>query len=161
MISESGITLKAIGVVRNGIKERPSQGWGEIISDIVIHSSLTEALDNLDEFSHIIIIWWMHQVVAHLGQVRTKIHPTKRGELPVGDLPVVGLFATRSPNRPNPVGKTTVRLLQREGNILRVKGLDAVDGTPVIDIKPYIPGYDSATDAKAPLWITNRRAKYY
>jgi tRNA-Thr(GGU) m(6)t(6)A37 methyltransferase TsaA len=72
------------------------------------------------------------------------------------ELPLVGLFATRSPYRPNPVGKAAVRLLQRRGNVLRVRGLDAIDGTPVIDIKPYIPGYDSATDAKAPQWITRK-----
>ena len=72
------------------------------------------------------------------------------------ELPLVGLFATRSPNRPNPVGIATVRLLERQGNILKVEGLDAIDGTPIIDIKPYIPGYDSATDAKVPPWITNQ-----
>ena len=135
----SGITLKVIGVVRRG----------ETTSDIVIDSSLTEALDNLDEFSHIIVLYWMHQVAA-LGQVPTKVHPMgKQG------IPLKGVFATRSPNRPNPVGKATVRLLQRQGNILKVEGLDAIDGTPIIDIKPYIPGYDSATNAKVPLWITN------
>ena len=54
------------------------------------------------------------------------------------------------------MGKATVRLLERHANILKVKGLDAIDGTPVIDIKPYIPGYDSANDAKVPLWIANQ-----
>ena len=53
-------------------------------------------------------------------------------------IPLKGVFATRSPNRPNPIGKATVRLLQRQGNILKVEGLDAIDGTPIIDIKPYI-----------------------
>ena len=144
----SGMTLKAIGIVRNGIKQPLRRDWGKIISDIVVDSSLTEALDGLDEFSHIVVIYWMHQVA---GQPPTKVHPMGRGELPL-----VGLFATRSPNRPNPVGKATVRLLQRQDNILKVEGLDALDGTPVIDIKPYIPGYDSATNAKVPSWITNR-----
>jgi tRNA-Thr(GGU) m(6)t(6)A37 methyltransferase TsaA len=85
------------------------------------------------------------------GEVPLKIHPRGRQELPL-----LGLFATRTPNRPNPVGKAMVRLLQRRGNILRVEGLDAIDGTPVIDIKPYIPGYDSVTNAKVPPWITNQ-----
>ena len=92
----------------------------------------------------------MHQV-ATAGQLRTKVHPRHRKELPL-----VGLFASRSPNRPNPVGKATVKLLQRKGNILKVEGLDAVNGSPIIDIKPYIPGYDSADDAKVPPWITNQ-----
>jgi len=72
------------------------------------------------------------------------------------ELPLVGRFATRSPSRPNPVGQATVKLLERHDNILKVKGLDAIDGTPVIDIKPYLPGYDSADGAKVPLWMTNQ-----
>jgi len=144
------MTLKAIGIVRNGIKQPPKQGWGEVVSEIVVNSSLAQALDGLEEFSHIIVLYWMHQVTAG-GQLPTKVHPMGKQELPP-----VGLFATRSPNRPNPVGKATVRLLERQGNILRVVGLDAIDGTPVIDIKPYLPGYDSVANAKVPLWITNQ-----
>lgn len=144
------MTLKAIGIVRSEIKQTSRQDCREIVSDIVIDSSLTEALDNLDDFSHIIVLYWMHQVPA-LSQVPAKVHPRGRHELPL-----VGLFATRAPYRPNPIGKATVRLLQRRGNILKVEGLDAIDGTPVIDIKPYIPRYDSVTDSKVPPWITSR-----
>ena len=144
-----GMTLKAIGIVRNGIEQTPGRGWEDVISDIVVDSSLTEALDNLEEFSHIIVLYWMHR--ADNEALPPKVHPMGRGELPL-----VGFFATRSPNRPNPVGKTTVRLIERNGNILKVKGLDAIDGTPVIDIKPYIPGYDSATDARVPPWIISQ-----
>ena len=142
------MTLKAIGIVRNGIKQPPKQGWEGITSEIVFDGSLTEALDNLDGFSHIIVLYWMHQAA---GQPLIKVHPQGKGELPL-----VGLFASRSPNRPNPVGTATVRLLERRGNILKVEGLDAIDGTPVIDIKPYIPGYDSVTNAEVPQWITNQ-----
>ena len=126
------MTLKAIGTVRKR----------ETTSDIVVNDNLTEALDGLEEFSHIIVLYWMHQA-ANRSQPPTKVHP--RGEQ---KLPLVGVFATRSPNRPNPVGKATVRLLERQGNTLKVSGLDAIDGTPVIDIKPYIPGYDSPIDSK-------------
>ena len=143
------MTLKAIGFVRNEIKRKGRQDCKEVISDVVIDSSLAEALDNLEEFSHIIVIYWMHKSTT--DSLPPKVHPMGQGELPL-----VGLFATRSPNRPNPIGKATVRLLNRKGNILRVEGLDAIDGTPVIDIKPYIPGYDSVTDAKVPQWITTR-----
>ncbi len=150
-----GMTLKAIGVVRNEVKQPLRHGWREIVSDIVVNSNLTEALDNLDEFSHIIVLYWMHQLPAG-KQLSLKVHPMGKTELPL-----VGRFATRSPNRLNPVGQATVRLLERRGNILKVKGLDAIDGTPVIDIKPYIPGYDSASDAKAPPWITNQKDEHY
>ncbi len=142
------ISLKAIGIVRNGVKQPMTEGWEKVVSDVVVDDSLTEALEGLEEFSHIIVIYWMQRAT---GQLSAKVHPMGRGELPL-----VGLFATRSPNRPNPLGKATVRLLERRDNILRVEGLDAIDGTPVIDIKPYIPGYDSATDAKVAPWITNQ-----
>jgi len=146
------ITLKPIGIVKNNVKRRPKHGynWREKVSEIVVDSSLTEALDTLDEFSHIIVIYWMHEVGTPT-QLPCKIHP--RGQQ---ELPLVGRFATRSPTRPNPIGKTTVRLLERQGNRLKVEGLDAIDGTPVIDIKPYIPGYDSVPDARVPLWVTNQ-----
>ena len=80
-----------------------------------------------------------------------KVHPMGRGELPL-----VGLFATRSPHRPNPLGETTVPLLKRQANVLTVEGLDAVDGTPVIDIKPYLPKYDSTTNPRVAPWLTNQ-----
>ena len=151
MVNESpSIILKAIGTIRNKIKQPAKRDWQKIISEIEIDSSLTEALDNLDEFSHIIVLFWVHQYPAE-GQLPLKIHPMGKIEIPL-----TGRFATRSPHRPNPVGKTTVRLLQRRGNILKVKGLDAIDGTPVIDIKPYIPGYDSPAHAKVPPWAAKQ-----
>jgi tRNA-Thr(GGU) m(6)t(6)A37 methyltransferase TsaA len=146
------ITLKPIGIVKNSVKQRPGHGynWQEVVSEIVVDNSLTEALDTLDEFSHIIVIFWMHEIDVP-PQLPSKIHP--RGQQ---ELPLVGRFATRSPNRPNPLGKTTVRLLEHCGNILKVTGLDAIDGTPVVDIKPYIPGYDSVADARVPTWAANQ-----
>ena len=145
------MTLKVIGIVRNEVKERPPAdfNWAETISEIVIDTSLTEALDGLEGFSHLIVLYWMHRLTP--GEVPLKIHPKGKPELPL-----TGLFATRTPNRPNPIGKTTVSLLQRRGNIFRVKGLDALDGTPVIDIKPYIPRSDLVADGKVPPWITSQ-----
>ena len=148
----AGMTLKSIGTVRNALKEPPGAGysWGNVVSEIILESNLTEALDNLDEFSHIIVLWWMHKA-GDTTQLPSKIHPRGKKELPL-----VGRFATRSPHRLNPIGKATVKLLERKGNILKVQGLDAIDGTPVIDIKPYLPGYDSVPDAKTPSWVVKR-----
>ena len=145
------ISLKPIGIVRNKVRQppKPPYDWDKVVSEIEIDRSLTEALDNLDEFSHIIVFYWMDKVVTN--QLPTKVHP--RGNK---KLPLVGLFATRSPKRPNPIGKTTVRLMKRQGNILTVAGLDATDGTPVIDIKPYLPRYDSVARAKVPWWVSKR-----
>ena len=128
------------------------EGWKEVISEIVIDASLTEALDNLEEFSHIIVLYWMHQAT---GKVPMKVHPKGKKEAPL-----VGLFASRSPNRPNSIGKTTVSLLERRSNILKVKGLDAINDTPVLDIKPYIPGDDSVSGAKVPEWLKKLHDKH-
>jgi endonuclease-3 related protein len=144
-IKQSRMTLKAIGTVRNEIGEPRHQGWEKVISEIVIDRRLAGALGGLEEFSHVKVLFWMHKAS---GEVPLKIHPESKVELPL-----VGLFATRSPQRPNPIGETTVRLLERRGNILKVEGLDAINGTPVIDIKPYIPRGDSVARAKVPSWI--------
>ena len=144
------MTLKAIGIVRNEIKQPLRHGWREIVSEIVVNRDLTEALDRLDEFSDSIVLYWMHQLPAG-KPLSLKVHPMGKPELPL-----VGRLAARSPSRPNLVGQATVRLLERRGNILKVKGLDAIDGTPVIDIKPYIHEYDSVANTEVPPWITNR-----
>ena len=110
-----------------------------------------EGLDGLEEFSHILVVFWMHKVPA-MRQPVCKIHPQGRA-----DLPLVGLFATRSPYRPNPVGVSAPRLVERKGNVLRVVGLDAIDGTPVLDIKPYLPHLDAPADYRGPDWVSKFR----
>ena len=148
----NGMTLKPIGTVKNALKESPGSGynWENEVSEIILEDDLIEALDNLDEFSHIIVLWWMHKG-GDTTRLPSKTHPRGKKELPL-----VGRFATRSPHRPNPIGKATVRLIERDGNMLKVQGLDTIDGTPVIDIKPYLPGYDSVPDAKVPSWVVKR-----
>ena len=139
--------LKPIGTVHNEIKQTGQRDFQSIVSEIVINKSLNEALDNLDEFSHIIVLYWMHQAD---NPPPLKVHPRRDPSIALK-----GVLATRSPSRPNPIGKATVRLLERRGNVLRVMGLDAIDGTPVIDIKPYLPGYDSVADARVPSWVSH------
>jgi tRNA-Thr(GGU) m(6)t(6)A37 methyltransferase TsaA len=142
------IKLKAIGTVRSGIKFPHHQGRPDLASEIIINKDLTDALDGLEQFSHIIVIWYVHKSRRPFPM---RVHP--RGD-PENKL--VGVLACRSPDRPNPIGKSTVRLLERRGNVLKVKGLDAIDGTPVLDIKPYIPGYDSVNNATAPKWARKK-----
>jgi tRNA-Thr(GGU) m(6)t(6)A37 methyltransferase TsaA len=139
------ITIKPIGWVRNEIKQLPRRQWKEVESEIILDPTMTEALDGVEEFSHIIVIFWMHKVFVK--NIPLKIHPQGRQEFPL-----VGLFATHAPYRPNPIGVTVVKLLKRKGNVLRVKGLDAIDGTPVLDIKSYFPS-DSITQVGAPDWV--------
>ena len=144
----SPMNLKAIGVVRSDFKKRTSARLDltKMTAEIEIDPQLTEALEGLEGFSHIIVLYWMHLAVFDKRQLKT--YPM--GKKVAG---VQGLFAVRTPNRPNPIGKTTVRLLERRGNILKVQGLDAIDGSLVLDIKHYIPGYDSASDATVPNWV--------
>lgn len=142
------INLIPIGVVKNGIRTPQRRDWKVVASEIIVEEDLREALDNIDEFSHIIVLYWMHRLDSSQRSIK-KVHPKGRK-----DLPLVGVLASRSPARPNPIGVAIVRLLERHDNVLRVIGLDAVDGTPVLDIKPYIPGYDSPTEAKIPNWVT-------
>ncbi len=146
---QSDIVLRPIGRVSNGLKEPPSprREWERTVSDIVINPELEEALEGIEEFSHIIVLFWLHR------QVGVEV-PLKQHARHHPGNPRRGLFALRSPIRPNPIGKTTVRLLRRRGNTLTVEGLDALDGSPVLDIKPYLPGYDAPPDATAPGWIT-------
>jgi tRNA-Thr(GGU) m(6)t(6)A37 methyltransferase TsaA len=139
------IKLRAIGAVRSGVKERGRQDSRDVVAEIEIDPALTEALDGLEEFSHIIIIYYMHESRQPFPM---KVRP-RHGTVPTP----VGVFASRSPDRPNALGKTTVKLLERCGNILKVQGLDAIDGTPVIDIKPYIPQIDAVTDTRVPRWV--------
>jgi len=139
-----------IGIVKSsvtGLKKVSKDNWETTISEIIINDDLEEALDQIESFSHIIVIYWMHQI-SPSQRMLMKVHP--KGNK---NLPLVGVIATRSPSRPNPIGITTVRLLERSGNVLKVIGLDAVDGTPILDLKPYIPGYDCPSDAKTPGWI--------
>jgi tRNA-Thr(GGU) m(6)t(6)A37 methyltransferase TsaA len=142
------INLTPIGFVRNSVTEPKKEDWQSVISEIIVNDNLKEALSGIDEFSHIIVIYWMHKTSPSERSV-TKVHPRRNQ-----NLPLVGVFATRSPARANPIGVATVKLLERRDNVLKVIGLDAIDGTPVLDIKPHIPGSDSPAAARTPAWLS-------
>jgi len=145
------ISLKPIGIVRNEVQGPMRGGWEDVTSEIVVEEELRESLEGLEEFSHILVVYWMHRVPQG-ARPPGKVHPQGRA-----DLPLVGLFATRAPFRPNSLGVCVARLLARNGNVLRVMSLDAIDGTPVIDIKPYMPPLDSPSDVRVPDWVTKLR----
>lgn len=155
--------LKQVGVVHSNIKEpsliarsgdlNPAEGGrlpspqAESIAEIVIDPAYAGILDGIDDFSHLLILYWAHRA-DDVARTLTKVHPMGRK-----DLPLVGIFSTCSPARPNPVLVIAVRLLERAGLTLRVRGLDAVDGSPVVDIKPYLPSYYSVPDAGLSSWM--------
>ncbi len=146
--NNSPIILRPIGFVKNGIKQTPKKhDWqSETVSELIIETEWMEGLEGLEGFSHIIILFWLDRIVEN--EVLLKVHPMHRL-----DLPVTGLFATRTPNRPNRIGETAVRLLERRDNILKVIGLDALDGTPILDIKPYLLSGDLIPSATEPSWV--------
>jgi tRNA-Thr(GGU) m(6)t(6)A37 methyltransferase TsaA len=141
------MNLTPIGFVKNSIREPKREDWESVTSEIIVNEDLKEALSGIDGFSHIIVTYWMHLIPSSERSIM-KVHPRRNQSLPL-----TGVFATRSPARPNPMGIATVKLLERRGNILKVSGLDAVDGSPVLDIKPHIPGSDSPAGAETPSWL--------
>ena len=116
---------------------------GDREGEIEIFQEYEDGLGDLNGFSHIIVIYWMHKSSFRSLKVRPLYHPDK----------LRGIFATRHPDRPNPLGMTVVELLERSGRILRVKGIDMLDGTPVIDIKPYTRGDQIKTTKFG--WLTH------
>lgn len=148
MTTERTLELLPIGSVVVGrpwpIDQEP---WPEeAVSEIEIDPAVLEALEGLEEFSHIWIVWWLDRSKG--APPSLKVRPEGRQEMPL-----VGLFATRSPRRPNPIAMTSVRLLAREGTRLRVSGLDAAQGTPVLDIKPYLRRGDCIPEATMARWV--------
>ncbi|MCS7276949.1 MAG: tRNA (N6-threonylcarbamoyladenosine(37)-N6)-methyltransferase TrmO [Dehalococcoidia bacterium] len=146
------VTLQPVGVVRNRVSRPMAEGWEAVESRIVLRPELAPALLGLDLYSHIYVLFWLHLIPDELRGSRLQLHPRDRE-----DLPLQGLFATRSQLRPNPLGLSVVRLLSVRDNVLRVVGLDAIDGTPVLDLKPYIPYYDAVPNASVPGWVGSLR----
>lgn len=139
------ITLEAIGRVRNSIRWIKREGWESVISEIILEPKYEEALEGVEDYSHLLILFWISRVPKR--KMMKKIHPKSRP-----DLPLVGIFATRTQYRPNPIGLTLVKLLGRKKNVLKVQGLDALDGTPVIDIKPISPQHEFPKNTRVPNW---------
>lgn len=147
---EARFLVHPIGFVRSPIKELGLRSdVQEVESEIVVREELSPALDGIDGYSRIVILWWLHLTSEEERRARLKVHP--RGQR---KNPLTGIFATRSPVRPNLIGMTIVHLIERKDNVLRVRGLDAVDGSPVIDIKPFLKGYDSPKgEVRRPEWV--------
>ena len=138
------VKLKPIGYVQRASKQEDVKDRS-LVSKIVLSRGLTKALEGLEDFSHIFVVFYMHEIPKE--ETKTlKVHPRGRT-----DMPLLGIFATRPAVRPNPIGLTLVELLERKNSVLVVKGLDALDGTPVLDIKPY-NSRDMVLGARVPEW---------
>ncbi|WOF16443.1 tRNA (N6-threonylcarbamoyladenosine(37)-N6)-methyltransferase TrmO [Methanoplanus sp. FWC-SCC4] len=165
--TETNITLNPIGIIRNnttkpvlfadekglrinGDNKAAIENFHEVhegISEIVIKDELSELLEGIEDYSHLIIIYWGHGITKE-GRSLKRVHP-----MGMQKNPLTGVYSTCSPARPNPVLMTVVRLQKREGNVLTVSGLDAIDKSPVIDIKPYVSKFYPQDDIKIPNWM--------
>ncbi len=144
---DSLFAVKPIGrVLRGRARDAEGDRWEEAESEIEIDPAWQDALDGIAEFSHLWVIWWLDDTDD--APIPLRVHPQRRP-----DLPLVGLFATRSPRRPNPIAITAVSLLAREGDRLRVQGLDAFEGSAVLDLKPYLSRGDQIPDSHHPEWL--------
>jgi len=146
--------LEPIGVVRSPVTEGVDEGWGSVTSQVVVDERYAPGLTGLDAFSHVLVVFYMHRYTFDPDS-----HLVRR---PQGrtDMPMVGIFAQRAKHRPNPVGVTAVELVSVEGGVVTVRGLDAIDGTPVLDVKPYFPVFDRR-EAETPGWVDELMKDYF
>ncbi|MFC1872301.1 tRNA (N6-threonylcarbamoyladenosine(37)-N6)-methyltransferase TrmO [Chloroflexota bacterium] len=141
--------LVPVGTVANQVLEIPPPGfgWRGIVSTVHINPEYAGYLAGLDGFSHIIVLYWLHNSGERFN-LPDMVHP--RGDK---NTPQTGRFATRSPHRPNPIGLSVGKIIEIHNTVITVQGLDAINGSPVLDIKPYIPGSDSIPGAAVPGWV--------
>ncbi len=152
---EEGITLGAIGYVHSPVEETVDENWGGVVSKIILRPEYKGGTQGLEQFSHVIVITYLHRAKFELSR-HLKRHPRNRQ-----DMPLVGIFSQRAKDRPNPIGITAVKLLKVGPDFIEIQGLDAINGTPVLDIKPYIPQYDRVEKAVTPEWTEELMKGYF
>lgn len=138
------ITLKPIGFAKNKQKDHFG-GWNKVVTDLVIDKEFEEALLGLKDYSHVVVIYWLSEVKS------CELRHVPQGK--ISKVPEVGIFACRCSQRPNPIGISTVKLVKIKENLVKVRGLDVINNTPILDIKPYTPQYDFVRNVKVPAWV--------
>jgi tRNA-Thr(GGU) m(6)t(6)A37 methyltransferase TsaA len=149
------ITINSIGIVESPVKDPVDENWGSVTSRISLKPEYSPGLLGLGDFSHVIVVTYLHK--ASFDPSR-HLQRRPRG---LAHMPKVGIFSQRAKDRPNPLGVTAVELLAVGENHITVRGLDAIDGTPVIDIKPYYPQYDRIDSAVVPSWVEELMKGYF
>lgn len=161
------MVLRSVGIIRSKMQEPVLAAHGDGIrmqgqvpairrkmrqmrtevSEVVINEDLIDILEGIEQYSHLMVLYWAHKVPEQSRSLK-KVHPMGRNEFPL-----VGIFCTCSPARPNPVLVSVVRLCRRKENVLEVTGLDAVDGSPVVDVKPYVRCSYPQDEIRTPEWM--------
>lgn len=136
------VEVQPIGVIKNDVGYGSHGDWSQVISRLVIDDKYMDALDGLEDFSHIYVLFYLHRMDSNF---KGKIHPT--GD---PDLPLTGAFSTRTPNRPSKIGLTIVPMEGIQANVIQVKGLDAYNDSPLLDVKPYFP--KDLPNVEVPRW---------
>lgn len=149
------IVLKPLAVVKNSRKEPIDDNWETIIADIELADHIpTQAFDGISNFSHLEIIYYFDKVknddIVFSGRPRGN-----------PEYPLVGIFGQRKKDRPNKIGLSTVELIEHNGRTIKVKFLDAIDGTPVLDIKPVFNEFQPKTEIKQPKWVADLMKNYW
>ena len=148
------ITLRPIGRVRNTRSGFGDLGWGAIESAIELEPEFAPGLEGLAEFSHALVIFYLHEDPGDPPAIQRR----PRGR---DDMPLLGVFAQRGRMRPNPIGVTAVPIVRVEPGRLIVRALDAIDGTPVLDVKPYFREFDRIEAPRAPEWVGRLMRGYF
>lgn len=167
VIPSQPITVNPVGVVENTVKEpilfshekglemdgRIEAFWRQVRqveqmeSSIIIDPDRSGLMEGIEAYSHLLVIYWAHKTPS-AGRALDKVHPMGRE-----DLPLTGVFSTCSPARPNPLLACVVGLIGCQDNVLTVKGLDAIDQSPVLDIKPYVRDFYPYNTVTMPAWM--------
>ena len=149
------IILKAIATTSNARKEVTDDNWGSVVTEITLDDHIpTEAFENIEAFSHLEVIFYFDKV----GDDTVVFSGRPRGN---PDYPVMGIFCQRKKDRPNKIGLCTVELLAHNGRTIIVKGLDAIDGTPVLDIKPVFKEFQPKEEIHQPAWVADLMKNYW
>ena len=143
-----------IGEVKSPVTEAVDMNWGAVISEIVLKPEFAPGLMGLGDFSHAMILTFLHEA-KYVPEVHLRRHPQERQ-----DMPFLGIFAQRARHRPNRIGVTACEIVEVTEGSVKVRALDAINGTPVIDVKPYVPVYDRK-DATIPEWMENMMKGYF
>ena len=150
------IEVKPVGVVRSPRKDLTDDFWGAVEVEIVLDDAFgAEALYGLNDFSHVEVLFFMNRVDP------TKIETGARHPRERKDWPLVGIFAQRGKARPNRIGLTRATIVGIDGKTLRVRGLDAVDGTPILDVKPWMDEFAPIGATREPDWARELMRDYF
>ncbi|ANP46199.1 SAM-dependent methyltransferase [Candidatus Viadribacter manganicus] len=148
--------VSAIATVRSPRKDLTDDFWGAVDAQIVLADRFDEAaFYGLSDFSHVEVLFLMHQVDPAKVEKGAR-HPRERP-----DWPLVGIFGQRGKARPNRIGLTRATIVSVDGRVLTVRGLDAIDGTPVLDVKPWMDEFAPIGATRQPAWVTELMRDYF